>query len=120
VSDAFRLAQVYFDVHNRPLPVRVPGPPGIMHWTYPVPLVLLGWRNVYTVHDTIPLAHPELTPIDRKRYQRLLQQLGKFAASFITVSNAARDQILGSLRCAGLRHGGDTQEYRFRTYSLQS
>lgn len=100
VNDAFRLAQVYFDVHNRPLPVRVPGPPGIMHWTYPVPLVLLGWRNLYTVHDTIPLAHPELTPIDRKRYQRLLNQLGKSAASLITVSNAARDQILGSLRCA--------------------
>src|SRR4051812_5902496 len=31
--DVFRVAQIYFDVHRRLLPIRLPGPPGIMHWT---------------------------------------------------------------------------------------
>ena len=31
--DVFRLAQIYFDVHRRVLPVHLPGPPGILHWT---------------------------------------------------------------------------------------
>ena len=46
-----------------------------MHWTYPVPLSVVGWRNLYTVHDVIPLLHPELTHIDAGRYRRLLDRL---------------------------------------------
>jgi glycosyltransferase involved in cell wall biosynthesis len=97
--DIFRLAQVYFDVHRCPLSVRVPGPPGIMHWTYPVPLTLAGWRNVYTVHDVIPLLHPGLTHIDGRRYRRLLDRLAESAARFVTVSEAARAEIVAALGC---------------------
>ncbi|HWI85668.1 MAG TPA: glycosyltransferase family 1 protein [Sphingomonas sp.] len=98
--DIFRLAQVYFDVHRRPLPVRLPGPPGIMHWTYPVPLTVVGWRNVYTVHDVIPLLHPTLTHINGHRYRRILDRLGESAAGFIAVSETAREEIVRTLGCA--------------------
>jgi glycosyltransferase involved in cell wall biosynthesis len=97
--DVFRLAQVYFDVHRRPLPVRAPGPPGIMHWTYPVPLSLIGWRNLYTVHDVIPLLHPALTHIDGRRYRRLLDRLAESATRFIAVSETARDEIVAATGC---------------------
>jgi len=97
--DVFRVAQVYFDVHRRPLRVRVPGPPGIMHWTYPVPLAVLGWRNLYTVHDVIPLLHPELTHIDAGRYRRLLDRLAECAARFIAVSETARAEIVRAIDC---------------------
>src|SRR5688572_5232337 len=50
-SDLFREAQVFFNIHGRLMPVATNAPAGIMHWTYPVPLYLHGWRNVYTVHD---------------------------------------------------------------------
>jgi glycosyltransferase involved in cell wall biosynthesis len=98
--DVFRIAQVYFDVHRRPLRVAVDGPPGLVHWTYPVPLVLAGWRNVYTVHDVIPLLSPELTHIDGARYQRLLDQLARYANCFITVSETARREIMQAIDCA--------------------
>ncbi|WP_420138965.1 glycosyltransferase family 4 protein [Sphingomonas sp.] len=98
--DVFRLAQIYFDAHRRVLPVQLPGPPGIMHWTYPVPLKAVGWRNVYTVHDVIPLLHPALTNIDGNRYRRLLGQLQGSASRFVAVSQAARDEIVETLGCA--------------------
>ena len=97
--DVFRVAQVYFDVHRRPLPVRVPGPPGIMHWTYPVPLAVVGWHNLYTVHDVIPLLHPDLTHIDARRYRRLLDRLAECAARFIAVSETARGEIVRATGC---------------------
>jgi glycosyltransferase involved in cell wall biosynthesis len=97
--DVFRVAQVYFDVHRRPLPVRLPGPPGIMHWTYPVPLAVVGWHNLYTVHDVIPLLHPDLTHIDARRYRRLLDRLAECATRFIAVSETARDEIVRATGC---------------------
>jgi len=97
--DVFRVAQVYFDVHRRPLRVRLPGPPGIMHWTYPVPLAIEDWHNLYTVHDVIPLLHPELTHIEGRRYRRMLDQLARCAARFIAVSQTARAEIMRATGC---------------------
>lgn len=97
--DVFRLAQIYFDVHRRVLPVHLPGPPGILHWTYPVPLRVVGWHNLYTVHDVIPLLHPALTDIDGRRYRRLLRQLQRSASRFIAVSETAREEIVQTLEC---------------------
>ena len=97
--DVFRVAQVYFDVHRRPLRVRLPGPPGIMHWTYPVPLAVEGWHNLYTVHDVIPLLHSELTHIEGRRYRRMLDQLARCAARFIAVSETARAEIVRATGC---------------------
>ena len=95
--DIFRVAQVHFDLHRRLLPVRVAGPPGIMHWTYPVPVRLVGWCNLYTVHDVIPLIHPDLTPIDPVRHRRLLAAVVAAAERVVTVSEAARNDILAAL-----------------------
>lgn len=97
--DVFRVAQVYFDVHRRPLRVRLAGPPGIMHWTYPVPLAVEGWHNLYTVHDVIPLLYPELTHIEGRRYRRMLDQLARCAARFIAVSETARAEIVQAIGC---------------------
>lgn len=97
--DVFRLAQVYFDIHRRPLALRAPGPPRIMHWTYPVPLRLEGWINVYTVHDVIPLLDPTLSPIDPRRHRRLLRAILRPGAEVATVSEAARHDILRLLGC---------------------
>jgi glycosyltransferase involved in cell wall biosynthesis len=102
-GDVFRIAQVYFDIHRKPLRVRLPGPPGIMHWTFPVPLTAVGWRNFYTVHDVIPLLYPGLTHINPHRYRRLLARLSESGGQFITVSPPARDDILTALGWAGDR-----------------
>lgn len=98
--DLFRLAQVWFDIHRRLLPVMVPGPRGIMHWSYPVPIRVAGWANVYTVHDAIPLDQPELSPISRARHARLLRAVAAEAGrsgALVTVSEDARGRILEAL-----------------------
>ncbi|UAK24973.1 glycosyltransferase family 4 protein [Sphingomonas nostoxanthinifaciens] len=97
--DIFRLAQIYVDVHRRLLPVQIPGPPGIMHWTYPVPLRVEGWANLYTVHDVIPLTHPDLSPIPAARHRRILDLIAASATRLVTVSQAARDEIVRVLAC---------------------
>ena len=96
--DLFRLAQRHFREHGTALRVRAGGEPaGIMHWTYPVPIVLEGWSNLYTIHDAIPFTHPALTPIDPERHRRLLGVIAEEAAAVLTVSADA---------AAGLRASG--------------
>lgn len=95
--NVYRLGFSYYAVRRRPMPVRVPGKAGIMHWSYPVPLFLEGWRNVYTVHDVIPLTDPELSSIDAARHRRLLERIGAVADRFVTVSDHAAYMIAQEL-----------------------
>ncbi len=95
--DLFRLGQAFFTLHGRLLPVRVPGPAGIMHWSYPVPLRVAGWRNLYTVHDAIPLVQPDLSPIEPVRHRRLLRRISTSADAIVTVSAAAAEEIATAL-----------------------
>jgi glycosyltransferase involved in cell wall biosynthesis len=92
-KNIYRLGFSYYAVHRRPMPVRVPGPTGVMHWSYPVPMFLEGWRNLYTVHDVIPLTDPELSSIDAARHRGLLERISMVADRFVTVSNSAADTI---------------------------
>jgi len=101
--DIFRLAQVHFDVYRRALRITASGPPGVMHWTYPVPLVIEGWANLYTIHDVIPLLQPDLTPIDHVRHRRLLQAITDSAAAIVTVSDTSAADIARTLGCAADR-----------------
>lgn len=98
--DVFRLAQVHFDRHGTLLRLRAPGAPGLVHWTYPLPIRIEGWINVYTVHDAIPIFHPSLSQIDAGRHRRLLDALARSADHLLTVSEAARRDIIAALGCA--------------------
>ncbi|ATE63762.1 glycosyltransferase family 4 protein [Rhizorhabdus dicambivorans] len=97
--DIFRLAQVHFDRHGKMLRLRAPGLAGIVHWTYPLPIRIEGWTNIYTVHDAIPIFHPELSQIDAARHRRLLEALAAGAEHLLTVSEAARVDIIAALGC---------------------
>lgn len=98
--DIFRLAQVHFDRHGTLLRLVAPGKPGIIHWTYPLPIRVEGWINIYTVHDAIPITHPALSQIDPSRHRRLLAALAASAEHMLTVSEAARRDIIAALDCA--------------------
>lgn len=97
VPDLFREAQVFFNLHGRTLPVAFDEPPLVMHWTYPVPCHVVGARNLYTVHDLIPLTHPELTPIPAQRHARILRAVVDRADLLVTVSDAMRAEIAALL-----------------------
>jgi len=94
-GDVFRAAQVRFDLSGRLLQLQaLNDPPALMHWTYPLPLHMQGMPNLYTVHDLIPLLHPELTPVSRRRMTRLLRSVTAAAAEIVTVSEASRQEII--------------------------
>jgi glycosyltransferase involved in cell wall biosynthesis len=95
--DAFRIAQIHFDIHRRFLPLRSTQPPTLMHWTYPLPLHLTGVPNLVTVHDLIPLLLPDLSPVPQARAGRLLRRLAREAAHLVTVSEASRREIMSAL-----------------------
>lgn len=97
VPDLFREAQVFFNLHGRTLPVAFEEPPLVMHWTYPVPLHVIGARNLYTIHDLIPLTHPQLTPIQPQRHARILQAIRAEADLLVTVSETMRNDIVAML-----------------------
>lgn len=93
-ADLFTIAQTRFDLTGRFLEVTVPDPVDVAHWTYPIPIRLRGAKNVYTVHDVVPLKLPYAT-LDRKpRHHRLLRAITRHADHVVTVSEASRADIL--------------------------
>lgn len=93
-SDLFQLASRHFRTTRRFLRVRVPDGPAIMHWTYPLPIVLDGARNIYTVHDLVPLRLPHTTLDDKGYHLGLIRGCITESATICTVSEASREDIL--------------------------
>ena len=99
----FERADRYFVRTGRFLTIRVANPPDIMHWTYPVPIRMLGTRNVYTLHDLVPLKLPYAT-LDRKRlYYRMIQAIVRDADHVCTVSESSRGDVIAQFGIAGDR-----------------
>jgi len=91
----FQQAQAYFRVSRGPLPVRVRGKrPDLMHWTYPVPVRMPRVRNIYTLHDLVPLRLPFTTLDHKRRYYRMVQDIAKRSAHIVTVSENSRRDIV--------------------------
>ncbi|KUR79041.1 glycosyltransferase family 1 protein [Novosphingobium sp. FSW06-99] len=90
----FEAAWGRFQVMRRFTTVKMPNPPEVMHWTYPVPVRMAGSRNVYTMHDLVPLKLPHTTLDNKGYYHRLIRQLVAGADQIATVSEASRNDIL--------------------------
>ncbi len=99
-SDVFREAQVFFNIHGKLLPVICAAPPKVMHWTYPVPLYVRGAKNLYTIHDLIPLENPKLSPVSKRRHAKLLRRVSEAAERLVTVSESSRAAIITHLGCS--------------------
>lgn len=68
-----------------------------VHWTYPLPVKARAARNVYTLHDLVPLRLP-YTTADRKRaYYKLCRKIADDADHILTVSEASRRDIVDIL-----------------------
>jgi glycosyltransferase involved in cell wall biosynthesis len=90
----FEDAQFVFARTGRFTTVRVPNPPAVMHWTYPLPIRLAGARNVYTLHDLVPLKLPYTTLDDKDLYGRLVAGCVRHADQICTVSEASKRDIV--------------------------
>ncbi len=94
VMGLFGLSAQFFRNFKRFMPVRMANPPAIMHWTYPVPVILEGARNIYTVHDLVPLRMPYATLDHKPTHNRLLTECLRRGDQVCTVSERSRDDIL--------------------------
>lgn len=90
----FETAWARFSWLGRFLTVTIPDPPDVMHWTYPVPLRMAGTRNVYTIHDLVPLKLPHTTLDDKAYYHRLVDRCIRDGDHICTVSQASEADIL--------------------------
>lgn len=99
VEELFSLSANHFKMHKDRLKVRLPQQPDLMHWTYPVPVHARGTRNIYTLHDLVPLRLPYTTLDHKRRYLRLNRLLVQQADHIVTVSEASRRDIIDLLGC---------------------
>lgn len=90
----FELGVRYYRRYGRFMPIRLPAPPAIMHWTYPLPLRLEGAANIYTIHDLVPLRLPHTSTEDKRYHYRLIRTCLSQADRIATVSEASRRDIL--------------------------
>ena len=96
----FEVAAARFRTFGRLTTVRMPDPPRVMHWTYPVPVRMAGTRNIYTLHDLVPLKLPHTTRDDKAYYRKLITTILSTADHIATVSEASRRDILGMFETA--------------------
>jgi glycosyltransferase involved in cell wall biosynthesis len=90
----FSVSARYFRRYKRFMTLRIPDPPAIMHWTYPLPLRLEGAVNIYTIHDLVPLRLPHTSLEDKRYYHNLIRHCIDTAAHIVTVSEASRRDII--------------------------
>jgi glycosyltransferase involved in cell wall biosynthesis len=72
-------------------------PAELMHWTYPLPVRLTGARNIYTMHDLVPLRLPYTTLDIKNRYLKLHRSLVRTADHIVAVSEASKRDIINLL-----------------------
>jgi glycosyltransferase involved in cell wall biosynthesis len=93
-GDLFEGAHAYFEMTGRFTRLKMENPPEVMHWTYPVPVWLHGSRNVYTLHDMVPLRLPYTTLDTKRTYYRMVERCVRNADHICTVSEASRNDIV--------------------------
>ena len=96
-ADLFEHASQHFRLFRRRLRVLSPKGAQIAHWTYPLPVKACGTKNIYTLHDLVPLRLP-YTTLDKKRYYfKLVKQLAESADHIVTVSETSKKDIVNIL-----------------------
>lgn len=93
-ANVFNRALRHFRRWGQFLKVRLPDPPAIMHWTYPLPIEMAGTRNIYTVHDLVPLKLPFTTLDDKGFYLKLIEGCLRRGDHICTVSERSKADIM--------------------------
>jgi glycosyltransferase involved in cell wall biosynthesis len=93
-ANLFDVAYARFRHFGRFLTVSMPDPPDVMHWTYPLPIRMAGAKNVYTLHDLVPLRLPHTTLDEKPYYYRLIRECIASADHLCTVSDSSLADVI--------------------------
>lgn len=96
-KDLFRRSNNAFKMFSHLGRVYLNYKPDIVHWTYPLPLRIKGAKNIYTLHDLVPLRLPYTTLDNKRRYLRLCSKIAMRADHIVTVSETSRNDIIDLL-----------------------
>jgi glycosyltransferase involved in cell wall biosynthesis len=88
----------------------------LAHWTYPLPVRMQGARNVYTLHDLVPLRLPYTTADVKRAYYQLCKRIARDADHILTVSECSRRDIVEILgvdenRVTNLYQSSDSERF---------
>jgi glycosyltransferase involved in cell wall biosynthesis len=97
VPNLFNDAARYYNMFKGLYRVRVPTTHDIVHWTYPLPIRVKHAKNIYTLHDLVPLRLPYTTLDVKRRYYRMLKLIVRKADHIVTVSENSRQDIIDLL-----------------------
>jgi glycosyltransferase involved in cell wall biosynthesis len=96
----FNNARDYFSWSGRFAEIAFDVPPDILHCTYQMPLRAKGARNIYTIHDLVPLRLPYATLDNKRQTYHLLRKIAAEADHIVTVSEHSRRDIVELLGVA--------------------
>jgi glycosyltransferase involved in cell wall biosynthesis len=100
VRNLFDNADRFFRQTGKLVNLSLDTQPDIFHFTYTVPIKGKSSRNIYTIHDLMPLRLP-FTTMDNKRHTlKLLEKVIKNADHIVTVSENSRKDIVSLLGVA--------------------
>ena len=94
VQDLFIKESLYGSLLGGRMNVHFREAPDIMHWTYPLAIRIPKAKNIYTLHDLVPLRLPYTTLDNKRHYFRLIRNLTKSADHIVTVSEASKKDIM--------------------------
>lgn len=94
--DIFHSANRAHASFHRFTPLRLGSKPqtDIMHWTYPLPLYEPRARNVYTIHDLVPLRLPYTTLDNKRNYYQLCNDMTRRGDLIFTDSEHSKRDIV--------------------------
>jgi len=93
-KDLFHRANRAFKWYKGLTKVRSFTYPELMHWTYPIPLLMRRAKNIYTLHDLVPLRLPYTTLDNKRRYYRMLKKIIAKADHIVTVSESSKKDLI--------------------------
>ncbi len=97
IPDLYRAAVQGMGVSRRFAEVTLPNGPAVMHWTFPLPIRVKGAKNIYTIHDLVPLRLPYTTLDVKRRMMATLRGIAGAADHIVTVSEASKRDIVNLL-----------------------
>jgi glycosyltransferase involved in cell wall biosynthesis len=87
-------ARRYFSWSGHFAELEFDSPPDILHCTYQMPVRAKGARNVYTIHDLVPLRLPFTTLDNKRETYRMLRKIAAEADHIVTVSEHSKRDII--------------------------
>lgn len=105
----YHAAFLRFRLTGTMLTIRNPGGVEICHWTSPLPVRMRGAKNIYTLHDLIPVRYPYLAGGSPSLFYRVARAAASVASHIVTVSEHSRRELLQYL---ALREDQVTNTYQ--------